>query len=38
MRHDLGQLARDGAVDIFNDVEIGREEDVEVALVDLYAY
>lgn len=31
----LGQFARDGAVDVFHDGEIGREEDVEVALLDL---
>lgn len=33
--HDLGQFACDGAVDVFNDVEIGGEEDIKVSLVDL---
>jgi hypothetical protein len=32
---DERQFARDGAVEVFDDIEVGREEDVEVALVDL---
>jgi len=35
MAHHACQLACDGAVDVFDDAEIGREEDVEVALLDL---
>ena len=33
--HYLGQLARDGAVDVFGRVEVGRKEDVEISLMDL---
>lgn len=32
---DEGQFARDGAVQVLNNIEIRREEDVKVALVDL---
>lgn len=35
MAHDLGQFPRDGAVDVFNNVEISGEEDIKVSLVDL---
>ena len=35
MAEDAGQLASDGAVDVFHDVEVGGEEDVEVALMDI---
>lgn len=35
MRHDLCELAGDGAVHVFHDLEVGWEEDVEVALLDL---
>lgn len=35
MAHHACQLACDGAVDVFDDAEIGWEEDVEVALLDL---
>lgn len=33
--HDLGQLSGDGTVDVLDDVEVGGEEDIKVALVDL---
>ena len=33
--HDAGELAGDGAVHGLGDVEVSREEDIEVALVDL---
>ena len=35
MTHDLCQLPGNGTVDIFNNIEIGREEDIKVALMDL---
>jgi hypothetical protein len=35
MAGDLGQFARHRAVDIFYHIEVGREEDVKVSLVDL---
>lgn len=35
MGHDLSQLAGDGAIDVLDDVKIGGEEDVKVALLDL---
>lgn len=36
VRHDAGQAAGDGAVDGLHDAEVGGEEDVEVALVNLW--
>ena len=33
---DLGQLSCDGTVHILDDIEVGREKDIEVPLVDLY--
>lgn len=35
MCQNFGKFARDSAVHVFHDAEIGREEDVEVALLDL---
>lgn len=35
MQHHPRQFASDGAVDVFDDGEVCREEDVEVALLDL---
>lgn len=35
--HDLRQLPRGGPVHILNHVEISREENVEIALVDLFS-
>lgn len=35
MAADEGQFTRDGAVQVLDDVEVCREEDVEVTLVDL---
>lgn len=35
MQHHPRQFASDGAVDVFDDGEICREENVEVALLDL---
>jgi ABC-type oligopeptide transport system ATPase subunit len=35
MRIRTCELARDACVHFFNDIEIGGEEDVEIALVDL---
>lgn len=35
MAHHRRQLARDGAVNVLDDIEVRGEEDVEVALVDL---
>lgn len=36
VQHHPRQFAGDGAVDVFDDREIGGEEDVEVALLDLF--
>lgn len=36
MRKDTREFAGDGSVHHFHDVEVGGEEDVEVALMDLY--
>jgi len=33
MCRDSGQLSSNGSIDIFHDIEIGREEDIEVALM-----
>lgn len=33
--HDLGQLARHGTVHILDDIEVCREKDIKVPLVDL---
>lgn len=38
MAHDLGELPRDGTVNVFDNIEIRGEEDVEISLVDLRAY
>lgn len=38
LRHDPRLLARDGAVDVLHDLEVGGEQDIEVALVDLILY
>lgn len=35
MAHDLCQLPRHGTIDVLNDVEVGWEEDIEVALLNL---
>ena len=35
MGHDLRKLPCDGTVHILDNVEIGREEDIKVALLDL---
>lgn len=35
MAHDLRQLAGDCTIDVLDDVEVGREEDIKIALVDL---
>lgn len=35
MRDDAGELAGDGAVHVFHDIEVGRKEDVEIALLNL---
>jgi hypothetical protein len=35
MACDLGQLSRDGTVHILNDIEVRREEDIKVPLVNL---
>lgn len=37
MGHDAGELTSDGAVNGFSDVEVCREEDVKVALMNLYS-
>lgn len=36
LAHDPREFAGDGRVHVFHDVEIAREEDIEVALLDLF--
>lgn len=35
MAHDLRQLPGNSTVDVFDDVKVGRKEDIKVSLVDL---
>jgi hypothetical protein len=35
MAHDLGQFTGDCAIHVLNDIEVSREEDIKVPLMDL---